>query len=104
MLCSFALKAAQDRRNQLSVGLGENTPGMELSDVASKSLRIANLHAFGCPCSILDTIFQFDPKVVPNWEPCARVGNYPGRSPAQTSNGALVLNDRSCVPAVPCSL
>ena len=68
---------------------------MKFSDVASKSLRLADFHTFGCPCYILDARLQSDPKGVPKWEPRARVGIYLGRSPAHASNVALVLNPKT---------
>ena len=95
MLWPFALKAAQDRRNQLNVGLDGKTPDMKFSDVATKSFRLADFHTFGCPCYVLDARLQTNPKGVPKWEPRARVGIYLGRSPAHASNVALVLNPKT---------
>ena len=95
MLWPFALKAAQDRGNQLSIGLDEKTPDMKFSDLASKSLRLVDVHTFGCPCYVLDARLWSDPKGVPNWEPRARVRIYFGRSPAHASNVARVLNPKT---------
>jgi len=52
-------------------------------------------NTFGCPCYVLDARLQSDPKGVPKWELCARVGIYLGRSPAHASTVALVLNPKT---------
>ena len=95
MLWPFALKAAQDRLNQLNVKLDGRTPDMKYSGVAAASLRLRDFHTFGCPCYILDSRLQTNPKGVPKWEPRARVGIYLGRSPAHASSVALVLNPKT---------
>ena len=95
MLWPFALKAAQDRMNQLNVNLAGTTPDMRFSGVAAKNLRLRDFHTFGCPCYILDSRLQTNPKGVPKWEPRARLGIYLGRSPAHAGNVALVLNPKT---------
>ncbi len=92
MLWPFALRAAQDRMNQLTVSLKGTTPEMEFSDVASATLRLRDCHTWGCPCYILDSRLQTNPKGAPKWEPRARLGIYVGRSPSHAGNVALVLN------------
>ena len=95
MLWPFALKAAQDRINQLNVNLEGTTPDMRFSGVTAASLRLRDFHTFGCPCYILDSRLQTDSKGVPKWEPRARLGIYVGRSPNHASNVALVLNPKT---------
>ena len=95
MFWPFALKAAQDRLNQLNVGLDGKTPDMKFSGVASMSLRLRDFHTFGCPCYVLDSRLQTNPMGVPKWEPRARLGIYLGRSPAHANNVALVLNPKT---------
>ena len=95
MLWPFALKAAQDRLNQLNIDLDGKTPDMKFSGVAAQALRLRDFHTFGCPCYILDSRLQTNPKGVPKWEPRARLGIYLGRSPAHAGNVALVLNPKT---------
>jgi len=95
MLWPYALKAAQDRINQLNIDLNGKTPDMKFSGVASTNLRMRDFHTWGCPCYVLDSRLQTDPKGVPKWEPRARVGIYLGRSPSHAGNVALVLNPKT---------
>jgi hypothetical protein len=95
MLWPFALKAAQDRLNQLNVGLDGKTPDMRFSGVAAANLKLRDFHTFGCPCYVLDSRLQTNPKGVPKWEPRARLGIYLGRSSAHAGNIALVLNPKT---------
>ena len=95
MLWPYALKAAQDRMNQLNIDLDGRTPDMKFSGVVSKVLRLRDFHTFGCPCYVLDSRLQTNSKGVPKWEPRARLGIYLGRSPAHASNVALVLNPKT---------
>lgn len=95
ILWPFALKAAQDRLNQLNVGLDGKTPDMKFSGVAAMALSLRDFHTFGCPCYILDNKLQTNPMGVPKWEPRARLGIYLGRSPAHDGNVALVLNPKT---------
>ena len=92
MLWPFALKAAQDRLNQINVNLDGKTPDMRFSGVAANNIRLRDFHTFGCPCYVLDSRLQTNPKGVPKWDPRARLGIYLGRSPAHAGNVALVLN------------
>ncbi len=92
MLWPLALKAAQDRLNQLSLDLDGKTPDMKFSDVAAATLRLRDFHTWGCPCYILDSRLQSNPKAIPKWEPRSRLGIYVGRSPHHAGNVSLVLN------------
>ncbi|KAL7457785.1 hypothetical protein ACHAXS_000408, partial [Conticribra weissflogii] len=71
ILWPLALKAAQDRLNQLNINLDGKTPEMLFSDVAAASLRLRDFHTWGCPVYILDSWLQSNPKGVPKWEPQA---------------------------------
>ncbi len=92
MLWPFALKAAQDRTNQLHVNLDGLTPKMAFSDIVTATLRLCAFHTWGCSCYILDSRLQTNLKGVPKWEPCAWLSIYVGRSPNHASNVELVLN------------
>ena len=54
MLWPFALKAAADILNTLSVDLEGKTPNMKFYGVSAAHIRAKNFHTFGCPCYILD--------------------------------------------------
>ena len=95
MLWPFALKAAQDRINQLNVDVNGETPDMKFSNVDGRSMKLQDFHTFGCPCYVLDSRLQTNPKGVRKWEPRARLGIYVGRSPAYASNVALALNPKT---------
>ncbi|KAL7447611.1 hypothetical protein ACHAXS_000010 [Conticribra weissflogii] len=71
MLWPLALKAAQDRMNQLTVDLDSKTPEMKFSNVALATIHLRDCHTWGCPCYILDSCLQTNPKGVPKWEPRA---------------------------------
>ena len=60
--------------NELNFGIDGKTPDMRFSGVVVKFLRLQDFHTFGCPCYVLDSRLQTDPKPVPKWEPRARVG------------------------------
>jgi hypothetical protein len=45
----LALKAAQERLNQLNVNLNGSMPDMRYSGVAALTLRLQDFHTFGCP-------------------------------------------------------
>ena len=71
MLWPLALKAAQDRLNQLNVNLQGMTLDMQYSGVAALTVRLRDFHTFGCPCYLLASRSQTNPKGVPKWEPHA---------------------------------
>ena len=95
MLWPFALKAAQDRMNQLNMDLDGRTPDMKFSGVAAHTLRLRDFHTFGCPVYVLDSRLQSSTMGVPKWEPRARLGIYVGRSASHAANVALVLNPKT---------
>jgi len=95
MFWPFALKAAQDRLNQLNMSLDGRTPDMKFSGVAAQTLRLRDFHTFGCPVYVLDSRLQSSTMGVPKWEPRARLGIYLGRSPSHAANVALVLNPKT---------
>ncbi len=92
MLWPLALKAAQDRMNQLMVDLDGRTPEMKFSGITLATICLCDCHTWGCPCYILDSWLQTNPKGVPKWEPWARLVIYIGRSLHHAKNVALVLN------------
>ena len=71
MVWPFALKAAQDRLNQLNVNLDGTTLDMRFSGVAAKNLILRDFHTFVCPCYVLDSRLQKNPKGIPKWDPQA---------------------------------
>ena len=95
MLWPLALKAAQDRLNQLNVNLHGLTPNMRYSGATALTLHLRDFHTVGCPCYALDSRLQTNPKGVPKWGPCARLGIYVGHSSARAGNVALVLNSKT---------
>ena len=68
---------------------------MIYSGVSDITICLRELHTFGCPCYILDSRLQTNPKGVPKWEPRASLGIYLGQSPAHAANVALVLNPKT---------
>ena len=68
---------------------------MRFSGVAAKNLILQDFHTFGCPCYVLDSRLQTNPKGVPKWDPRARLGIYLGKSPAHAGNVALALNPKT---------
>eukprot|EP00956_Cyclotella_meneghiniana_P031730 scaffold84308_cov35-Cyclotella_meneghiniana.AAC.2 len=68
---------------------------MRFSQSPTATVDLRNFHTFGCPCYILDSRAQVDPKGVPKWEPRARLGIYLGHSPAHAGSVALVMNPSS---------
>ena len=97
MLWPFALKAPQDRLNQLNVNLDSTTPDMRSSGVAANNLRLRDFHTFVCPCYVLNSCLQTNPKGVPKWYPRAQLVIYLGRYPAHVRNVALVQHLTKCV-------
>ena len=70
-------------------------PDMKFSGVSASHVQAKNFHTFFCPCYILDSQLQDNPKWVPKWEPRACLGIYLSRSPAHAGNVALVFNPKS---------
>ena len=95
ILWSFTLKAEQDRLNQLNVNLQGTTLDMRYSGVAAMTLHLRDFHTFGCPCYILDSWLQTNPKGVPKWEPIATLGIYLGQSSAHAAIVVLVINPKT---------
>ena len=81
--------------NELNFDIDGKTSYMRFSGVGVKSLGLRDFHAFGCPCYVLSSRLQTDPKGGSKWEPRARVGICLGRSPFHASNIALVLNPKT---------
>lgn len=86
------LKTAQDMMNQLTINLDSKMTEMLFLDVALATLCLHDRNTWGCPCYILDSRLQTNPKRVLKWEPQAWLGIYVGQSPHHAGNKALVLN------------
>ena len=71
------------------------TPDMRFSGTKAVNVQVKHYHTFGCPVYILDSRLQTNPKGVPNWEPCSRLGIYVGHSPAHAGSIGLVLNPKT---------
>ena len=95
ILWPFAVKCAEDRINNLQVDLNGMTAEMRFSDSPTSKIDLRNYHTFGCPCYILDSRVQSNPKGLPKWEPRARLGIYLGHSPAHAGSVALVMNPKT---------
>jgi hypothetical protein len=92
ILWPFAIKCAEDRINNLQVDIDGKTAEMRFADSPTAKVDLKNFHTFGCPCCILDSRVQSNPKGLPKWEPRARLGIYLGHSPAHAGSVALVMN------------
>ena len=68
---------------------------MKFSVAKGINVQLKHYHAFGCPVYILDSRLQSNPKGLPKWEPCSRLGIYLGNSPAHAGSVALLLNPKS---------
>ncbi|KAL7505265.1 LOW QUALITY PROTEIN: hypothetical protein ACHAXN_002766, partial [Cyclotella atomus] len=97
ILWPFAVKCAEDRINNLHVDVDGMTAEMRFADSPTAKVDLRNFHTFGCPCYILDSRVQSNPKGLPKWEPRARLGIYLGHSPAHAGNVALVMNPKTCL-------
>jgi len=95
ILWPFAVKCAEDRLNNLTLNDNGITPEMSFSQSQAMNTRLENYHPFGCPCYVLDSRIQSNPKGLPKWEPRARLAIYVGHSPAHAGSVALVLNPKT---------
>jgi hypothetical protein len=95
MLWPFAAKCIEDRINNLTVNDLGITPEMSFSGSQASQVQLKNYHPFGCPCYVLDSRVQTNPKGLPKWEPRARLAIYVGHSPAHAGSVALVLNPKT---------
>jgi hypothetical protein len=95
MLWPFAAKCIEDRLNNLTVNDLGITPEMSFSGSQASHVQLKNYHPFGCPCYVLDSRVQTNPKGLPKWEPRARLAIYVGHSPAHAGSVALVLNPKT---------
>ena len=95
ILWPFAIKCAEDRISNLLIDIDGLTAEMKFSNSPSATVDLRNFHTFGCPCYILDSRVQSNPKGLPKWEPRARLGIYLGHSPAHAGSVALVMNPKT---------
>ncbi len=91
MLWQQALKAAETHLNHLSMNANGKTLLSQFAQVDCQ-VSVQDFHTWGCPVFVLNGRLQSDPKGVPKWEPCCRVGIYMGHLPVHTGLVALVLN------------
>ena len=73
---------------------------MKFLIIAAAFLR-HDFHTFRCPCYVLDSRLQIDPKEVPKWEPQGRLGIYLGCSPSHAGKDTLVFNPKMSVELKP---
>jgi hypothetical protein len=95
ILWPFAIKCAEDWIHNLHVDIDGLTAEMRFSNSPIATVDLRNFHTFGCPCYILDSRVQSNPKGLPTWEPRARLGIYLGHSPAHAGSVALVMNPKT---------
>ena len=89
----FAMKAAAESHNRLSVDIDGNTPESRLYGVKQpQSIPIKSFHTLFCPVYVLDHRLHAAGGSIPKWEPRARCGVYLGHSPIHAGNVALVFN------------
>jgi hypothetical protein len=62
MLCPFAAKCIEDRINNLTVNDHGTTLEMNFSGSQASHVQLKNYHLFGCPCYVLDSRVQTNPK------------------------------------------
>ncbi len=91
----FALKCAEDKLKNLVHHTDGQTPYQTIAGLDSTKIKMSDFHTFGCPCYVLDHRLQSGTRMIPKWEPRARMGIYVGRSPTHASNVALILNPRT---------
>ena len=94
MLWPFAVKAAVDRLNNLTMDLNGQTPASRFYGT-EKGVDVKEYHPFGCPVFVLDAALQSGQIGPPKWEPRSRVGIYLGRSPMHAGSVSLVLNPQT---------
>ena len=93
MFCPFAMKAAADRQNLLSVNPQNRTPSSNLYGVAIEAILVKTFHNLFCPMYVYDVRAQSaGGPVPPKWEPRSRIGVYLVHSTFHAGSVALVFN------------
>ena len=93
MLWPFAVNCVEDRINNLT--MSGSRPEINFSRTQASNILLKNYHPIGCPCYVLDSRVQTNPKGLPKWEPRARLAIYVGHSPVHAGSIALVLNPKT---------
>ena len=71
----FAMKAAAERHNSLSVNDKNQTPSSVLYNVELEEIPVKNFHTLFCPVYVLDSRLQSaGGPGPPKWEPQCRIG------------------------------
>lgn len=91
MFWPFAMKAAAEAHNKLSVDEDGSTPESRLYGVKSDP-SVKSFHTLFCPVFVLDHRLHSAGGSVPKWNPRARCGVYLGHSPLHAGSVALVFN------------
>jgi hypothetical protein len=65
ILWPIAIKCAEDRIRNLHIDIDGLTVEMKFSNSPSATVDLRNFHTFGCPCYILDSRVQSNPKGLP---------------------------------------
>ena len=88
----FAMKAAAECHNRLTVDVDGNTPESRLYGSMPESYPVKAFHTLFCPVFVLDHRLHSAGGSIPKWEPRSRCGVYLGHSPLHAGNVALVFN------------
>lgn len=91
----FAMKAAVESHNRLSVDIDGNTPESRLYGAKQpKAIPVRSFHTLFCPVYVyvLDHRLHAAGGSIPKWKPRGRCGVYLGHSPIHAGSVALVFN------------
>ena len=93
ILCPFAMKAAAERHNSLSVNVKNQTPFSVLYNVELEAILVKTFNTLFFTVYVLDSRAQSTGGPgPPKWEPQCRIGVYLGHSPFHSGSVALVFN------------
>lgn len=96
MFWPFAMKAAAERHNYLSIDSSNASPASKLYGVELDKLPVKTYHTLFCPIYVLDARAQSaGGPGPPKWEPRSRIGVYLGHSSFHAGSVALVFNPRT---------
>ena len=93
MFWTFAMKAAAERHNSLSVNAKNQNPSSVFYNVDLEAIPVKTFHTLFCPMYVLDSRAQSaGGPCSPKWEPRCRIGVYLGHSPFHARSVALMFN------------
>ena len=96
MFWPFAIKAAAERHNCLSIDRDNQTLASKLYDVPVQEIPVKTFHTLFCPIYVLDSRAQSaGGPGPPKWEPRSRIRVYLGHSPFHAGSVALVFNPKT---------